>query len=160
MKLEIELDLNKIDYDQINKQIAEKVEALNLVEVYDIESRIDNKVNSIVHDKVNNTYNSYIHDYWESPTPDGKNLVESITKTEIENRIRKVMEEVFKENYSEDTLRNIMIKILPDVLASILFGRMESALFTKEFNYQDQIHKMVKNEIEYSISKAANNIRY
>ena len=25
MKLEIELDLNKIDYDAINKQIAEKV---------------------------------------------------------------------------------------------------------------------------------------
>ena len=30
MKLEIELDLNKIDYDAINKQIAEKVAELNI----------------------------------------------------------------------------------------------------------------------------------
>ena len=34
MKLEIELDLNKIDYDAINKQIAEKVAELNIKEEY------------------------------------------------------------------------------------------------------------------------------
>lgn len=35
MKLEIELDLNKIDYDAINKQIAEKVAELNVKEEYE-----------------------------------------------------------------------------------------------------------------------------
>ena len=45
MKLKIELDLNKIDYDAINKQIAEKVAELNIKETYEIESKIDKKIN-------------------------------------------------------------------------------------------------------------------
>ena len=60
MKLEIELDLNKIDYDAINKQIAEKVAELNIKEEYDIESKINNKITSIVNKDVDDSYNSYI----------------------------------------------------------------------------------------------------
>ena len=58
MKLEIELDLNKIDYDAINKQIAEKVAELNIKEEYDIESKISNKITSIVNKEVDDSYNS------------------------------------------------------------------------------------------------------
>lgn len=151
MKLEIELDLNKIDYDAINKQIAEKVAELNIKEEYDIESRIDNKITSMVNDDVDYSYNSYIEKYWSSPTSNGKKLIESMSKAEIENRTKKIMEEIFANEYNEETLKEIMLKIIPDVFASILFRRMESALFNEEHNYYDQIYNMVRNEIDSRI---------
>ena len=147
MKLEIELDLNKIDYDAINNQIAEKVAELNIKEEYDIESKINNKITSVVNKEVDDSYNSYIENYWSCPTSEGKKLIESISKSEIENRTKKVMEEIFTNEYNEETLKEVMLKIIPDVFTSILFSRMESALFNKEHNYYNQIYNMVRNEI-------------
>lgn len=83
MKLEIELDLDKIDYDAINKQIAEKVAALNLKEEYDIESKINNKITSMVNKEVEQSYNSYICDYWKHPTSEGKALIKSMSKQKL-----------------------------------------------------------------------------
>ena len=59
MKLEIELDLNKIDYDAINKQIAEKVAELNIKETYDIESKINTKINNKISISSSTNYTSH-----------------------------------------------------------------------------------------------------
>ena len=152
MKLEIELDLNKLDYDAINKQIAEKIEALDIKEEYDIEQKINNKITNMINDKVEYSYNSYIDNYWKSPTAEGKKLIESITKTEIENRTKQVIEEVFANEYSEEKIKEVMLKLIPDVFASIMFSRMESALFSQEHNYYNQIYNMVRGEIDSKIN--------
>ena len=112
MKLEIELDLNKIDYDAINQQIAEKVAELNIKEEYEIESRIYKKITSMVNDDVDYSYNSYIEKYWSSPTSNGKKLIESMSKAEIENRTKKIIEEIFDSEYNEETLKEDMLKII------------------------------------------------
>ena len=64
MKLEIELDLNKIDYDAINKQIQEKIEAIDIQKEYDIDSRIRERISNIVYNKVDIGYNDYIDNFW------------------------------------------------------------------------------------------------
>lgn len=63
MKLEIELDLNKIDYDAINKQIAEKIAALDIKEIYDVESKINSKITNLIKQEVDESYNSYLERY-------------------------------------------------------------------------------------------------
>lgn len=153
MKLEIELDLNKIDYDAINKQIAEKVAALDIKEMYGIESKIDNKISNLVKEEVDCSYNQYIDRYWRNATSKGRELIESMSKAEIENRTKQVIEEIFANDYNEDTMREVMLKIIPDVFSSILFKRMESALFTKEYNYYDQIQNMVRSQIDNALRR-------
>lgn len=152
MKIEIELDINKIDYDAINKQIAEKVAALEIKDMYDIESKIDNKISNLVKEEVNDSYNKYIDRYWgNGDTSDGRKLIESISKTEIENKTKQVIEEIFANDYNEDMMREVMLKMIPDIFSSILFSRMESALFTKEYNYYNQIQNMVRSQIDSMI---------
>lgn len=153
MKLEIELDLNKIDYDSINKQIAEKVAALDIKEMYDVESRIDSKISNFIEKEVALSYNAYIDRYWRDATSKGRDLIESMSKAEIENRTKQAIEEIFANDYNEDTMREVMLKMIPDVFASILFKRMESALFTKEYNYYDQIQNMVRSQIDSAINR-------
>ncbi len=153
MKLEIELDLNKIDYDAINKQISEKIAALDIKEMYDVESKINNKITNLIKQEVDESYNSYLERYWSGATSEGRNLIQSMTKTEIENRTKNIIEEIFTNEYNEDAMRETMLKMIPSVFTSILFSRIESTLFTKEYSYYNQIHDMVKNEIDSAIHK-------
>lgn len=153
MKLEIELDLNKIDYDAINKQIVEKVAALDVKDMYDIESKIDNKISNLVKEEVDCSYNAYIDRYWRDATSKGRDLIESMSKAEIENHTKQVIEEIFANDYNEDAMREIMLKMIPDIFASILFQRMESALFTKEWDYYDRIQNMTRSLIDDKIHR-------
>ena len=157
MKLEIELDLNKIDYDAINKQIAEKVAALDIKDMYNIESKIDSKISTLVKEEVDYSYTEYLNKYWSSPTSEGEKLIETMSKAEIENRTKKIIDDIFAADYNEEVLRELMIKFLPDVFAAILFRRLESTLFTKECNYNDQMFNMIRSHVDCAIN---NKIRY
>ena len=48
MKLEIELDLNKIDYSAINEQIQEKIKDIDLEKVYQINYKISRNISENV----------------------------------------------------------------------------------------------------------------
>lgn len=156
MKLEIELDLNKIDYDVINKQIAEKVAALDIKNMYDVESKINNKITDLVKKEVDDSYNSYLDQYWVGTTSDGRRLIEAMTKTEIENHTKKVIDEIFTNEYNEESMRETMLQVIPKVFSSILFNRLESSLFNHEQSYYSYVHNVVEGEI----ASAINRMRY
>ena len=155
MKLEIELDLNKIDYDTINKQIAEKVAALDIKDMYDVESRINNKIAYLIEDNINMSYNKYIKkSFWDDGTTDeGRKLIEGMIKTEIENRTNEVIEKIFSNDYNEDTLREVMLKMIPDVFAYTLFDKLDTALCRKSGSYYSSIHNLVRDEIDAKINR-------
>lgn len=157
MKLEIELDLNKIDYDAINKQIQEKIEAIDIQKEYDIDSRIRERISNIVYNKVDTGYNDYIDNFWRnSPTSKGERLIEEMSKQEIERRLKEVLDDVFSKEYDEETLRTTMLKVLPGVFSSILFSRMENALIKKEYDYMDRTRDLIRAELENAANRMKN----
>lgn len=148
MKLEIELDLNKIDYDAINRQIQEKVAALDINDC-EITSKINAQIEDKVKDQIDYAYNGYLDRYWGAGANDkGRNLIEATSKAEIINRTKQIIDEAFEKLYDEDTLREIMFKIIPDVFTAIVFSKMEYSLFSNEANYYTNINSMVRNEID------------
>lgn len=155
MKLEIELDLNKIDYDSINKQIAEKVAALDIKEMYDVESRINNKIADLIKDNINMSYNKYIKkSFWDDgTTDDGKKLIEGMIKAEIESRTNQVIEKIFADDYNEDTMREVMLKMIPDIFSYALFARIDKALSYRESSYYNDVFNMVRGEIDSKINR-------
>lgn len=154
MEIKIDLDMNQIDYDAINKQIQEKIATLDIKDMYNIESKIDSKISNLVKDEVDVTYNEYINkSYWsDSITDSGRKFVEGMIKEEITNLANKVIDNIFTE-YNENAMREIMLKIIPDVFSSVLFQRMESALFSKEYDYYKNIENMVRREIDSTIGR-------
>ena len=148
MEIKIDLDMNKIDYNTINKLIVEKVAALNINEVYDVENRIENKLNNLIKEEVDYSYNNYIDKYWKHETSEGKKLIETMCKTEIENRVKIILDDIFSNEYNEETMRNMLLKSIPDVFTYALFGMIESGLYSKEYNYRENIHRIVKENIE------------
>ena len=160
MKLEIELDLNQIDYESINKQIAEKVEVLDIKDMFNIESKINDKITDLVSDAVDDSYNEYIDNYWRNATSEGRNLIQSMIKAEIENRTKQIIEEIFTNDYDEDKMREVMLKVIPDVFAYVLFSRMETTLFATEYSYREQMLNMIAAEVNYMIDNKIDKLRY
>lgn len=149
--------MNQIDYDAINKQIQEKIAVLDIKDMYDINTKIDNKISNYIEDEIVYHYNKYLARYFgESTSPEGRNLIEDMSKEEIEKRTKKVIDDVFSNDYNEERLKELMLKFLPDIFASILFNRMDSALFSKEHDYRNQMYDMVRSKIDF----AFNSIRY
>lgn len=150
MEIKIDLDMNKIDYDAINKQIQEKIASLDIKDMYNVETRIDNKISNLIDNEVDITYNKYIKkSFWDDGTTDnGRKLIEDIIKTEIEKCANKVIEEI-----GEEQLREIMFEYLPDVFATLLFEKMRSALFSSEHNYRSETYNMVRSQIDSAFSR-------
>lgn len=154
MKLEIELDLNKLDYDSINAQITQKIAQLNIADSHDLESRIAASISNTIQNKVEDAYNQYLDRCWGGYTAEGRNLVERITKETIERRVNEVLEKVFTEDCDEDHLRSIMLNVLPRIFTSVVFSRMENALFSSECNYTERVRNMVLGEIDAAFNRA------
>ena len=158
MKLEIELDLDKIDYDAINKQIIEKVAAVDIKDVYDIESKINSKIHNLVYAAVEDAYSEYLSRYWggNRATKEGKQFINDVITNEIKSRTEKVVEDVFANEYSEEVIREVTLKMIPNVFAYVLFERFKDSLHMSDINYQEMVHHMIKDEIESKI----NDMRY
>ena len=156
MEIKIDLDMNQIDYDAINKQIQEKIAALDIKDMYNVETKIDNTISNYVKNEVDYCYNKYLDGYWSDDTSDGRKLIENISKEEIERRTKKIIDAVFENDYSEEKLRELMFKFLPDIFTTLLFRKMDSALFNKEHDYQSQMYNMTRS----LISAEFNRMRY
>ena len=154
MKLEIELDLNKIDYDAINQQIVEKIAAVDIKDLYAIESRIDNKVCHLVNEAVEDAYGDYISKYWgrDYATDNGKRFINDVIKNEIKSRSEKIIEDIFANEYSEEVIREVALKMIPNVFAYVLFERFKDSLCMSDINYQEMVHYMITDEIESKIN--------
>ena len=114
MKLEIELDLNKIDYDSINKQIQEKIEELNISEIYNI----NNKIESILNKKINEAYSEYIDAYsYDSTTYTGTRIINDIYKEKFTEVATKIIEDIFKE----DEVQKIILELFPRLFAQAMY---------------------------------------
>lgn len=150
MEIKIDLDMNKIDYDAINKQIQEKIAALDIKDMYNVETRIENKISNLIDNEVDITYNKYIKkSFWDDGTTDnGRKLIEDIIKTEIEKCANKVIEEI-----GEEKLRELMFEFLPDIFSTLLFEKMRSALFYSEHNYRNETYNMVRSQIDSAFSR-------
>jgi hypothetical protein len=159
MEIKIDLDMNKIDYDAINKQLQEKIAALDLKEMYDIENRVINNISGLVHDEVTYAYNAYLDRYFGSDnttSSKGRELVESMSKAEIESKTKHIIEKFFTETYSEDVLNQVMMKMMPNIITSIIYQRVESELYNSGYDYYNRTRDMVVEEID----SALNRLRY
>lgn len=153
MKLEIELDLNKIDYDAINKQIAEKIAELDVVKEYEINNKIDREIRGLVEESVKYAYGKYLDTFWAEKadtTSKGENLVEQVAKEKIEDYTKETMDKIFASEYSEETMQEIMLQMIPDVFTALLFSRIDKALFSNQNNYW----QMTQNRVRVMIAQA------
>ena len=151
MKLEIELDLNKIDYDAINKQIQEKLENMNLEETYQINSRINSKIDEEVESKIR-LYLTKRGWGCEDLNDTVKTDVLDEINRDIKSVVEPIVDEVFSKISSEDLnklISDLRPKILIDVImnntGSSFYSYCEDSRATTLNIAEDRIRQMLQN---------------
>ena len=150
MKLEIELDLNKIDYDAINKQIQEKIEAMDLEKTYQINCKISNKINEEV-EKIIGT--QLCRNRWGGePNDDTKQWIHNEIKGEIQKLVNPRVSNIF-DKLSHDELNEMITELIPKVLVDMLTERTKSALLSYYYESSETITKMAEDRIRCMIGR-------
>jgi len=144
MKLEIELDLNKIDYDAINKQIAEKIDNMDLAKAYDIGSKISYQIKEQTETKVRN----YLNDgYWSCLSAESKREINDVIKQHLRDVVKPHVEDIFNQ-IPQDELNQIIQDLLPHVLMDMMSSSMKQMLEHYYYSAQATVNQMCEQRIQ------------
>ena len=122
MKLEIELDLNRIDYDAINRQVQEKIDALDIKEMYRLDNLVNLKVKETVEEKVKNHMNGGT---WCGLNNDSRREIKDEISKHIRESVTPYVDDVFSK-ISEDDMNQIISQLLPKILLDLLTENLKS----------------------------------
>lgn len=144
MKVEIELDMDKIDYDAINAQIQEKIKAIDISK-YDIDSKIDYLVNKNVTD----LYRPYIDkDFYDSLTYVGKSKARDIANKKFEEIITGIIDDIYAKNDIDQIVRELFPELFVQALYNLLYN-----------NIRNSVAKNEQNIINLAVSKMSSMIK-
>ena len=150
MKLEIELDLNKIDYDSINKQIQSKIAAMNLEETYQINQRIKDEIDKQVIDIVKrNMYSNYWRCDIEADIKEG--ITDELRKL-IKDALSPQVNEVFNK-ISNKELNQMFIEIFPLCYINIISTLAEHTFYKSRDEAQSVMNDLITNRLTEYIHK-------
>lgn len=138
MKLEIELDLNKIDYDSINAQIQEKIKELDITETYKIANKIENKVDSMIRDEVYISFHPYIDRTWQYPADTGKKLVETIIREIVTEKMNLIVNEII-EGITEEVIKETILKLMPEMFVTTMISYLAGAIENSSYEMMDKM---------------------
>ena len=149
MKLEIDLDLNKIDYDSINEQIKQKIKDLDITNVYTIDDRIKNELDTQISQAIRD--NMY-RNYWS-------NELDSKTTENIQNELRILIKEAITPSVnnvfnkiSEKEIEKMILDILPKALVALIIDNLKGLFYSFQ---NDQI-SLMESVIESHINNRLN----
>lgn len=149
MKLEIELDLNKIDYDAINKQIQEKLSEMDLSKTYSISSKIDRQIREEVEQRVNshignNSWGGLNNATRKDIKNEITNIIKEILKPQIENIINQIPQE---------ELDNLISELIPKIFVDMITSQMKDVLSSYYFSIDTRIHQICENKIREILNR-------
>lgn len=144
MKLTIDLDMNKIDYESINKQIQEQIAALDITTHYEFEHKIQHKIDQAVDDIVADTFRKGYR--WGTVEDASRKMMEdSLNKTVrdyINEKALKVLNEI-----PEEELNKLINELLPLILVERLKMLSEGAIMNSTNKLSETIEEKACSRI-------------
>lgn len=149
MKLEIELDLNKIDYEAINQQIQSKIADMDLETSYGISSKIDHQIKEGVQKEVNSYFRNGA---WSGLSNDSKREIKDEISKNIKELISPHIENIFSQIPQEE-LNAIISDLTPKILFIMLHDYMRVCVSSFYTSMHDEIVQTCDDRIRSILSQ-------
>ena len=144
MEIKIDLDMNQIDYDAINKQIQEKIAKMDLAANYNFKYKIETRIDEEVEQCVTDFFRTR---RWGDLNDSSKREMSDV----MYNKARQIIEPHVSDiigKIPEDEMNKIIANLIPKVLVDILTNDLKRVLY-----------EYYSSSSESIISEAANRIR-
>ena len=150
MKLEIDLDFNKIDYDSINEQIKQKIKDLDITNVYTIDNRIKNELDAQISQIIRD---NMCRNYW-SDELDNRTTghIQDELRALIKEAITPLVNNVFNK-ISEEEIEKMILDILPKALVMLLIDNLKGSLYSLQNDQTNLMESVIENHINYRLNR-------
>ena len=148
MEIKIDIDINKIDYDAINKQISEKIAEMDLAANYNFKYKIENRID----EEVANTVSEFFRAYrWGTLTDSVRSDMKDMVFTMVRQIINPHVENLIAQIPQEE-MNNIIIDLIPRVLVDIMSNSLKDTLYSYWNNSTEAIINRATTEIRSHIN--------
>lgn len=148
MKVEIDIDMSRIDYDSINAQIKEKLENLAPEDIFSKYYKTDSDISEYIEKYLRDGSENYIvkRGWWSNNT-EAEDKIQSIAKEIITAKVSEVCNNILATMPEKD-LQELVYKILPHVFVDALYGKIMSSLYSSEGNLMCDVHQMCHSIVD------------
>ena len=143
MEIKIDLDMNQIDYDAINRQVQEKIAEMDLEQSYIIST----KINSEIREQVENEVTRHLkYGAWSGLNSDSQRDIKDEIFKNIRELLKPHVEDIFNQ-IPEEELHSIISDLLPKVLMDLLSSSMRDMLSNYYYNSENRMMQYCEERI-------------
>lgn len=146
MKLEIELDLNKIDYESINQQIYDRLSDMDITEVY----QINQVVGSAIRGRVDDIINEYFRNGygWGNLSPNARSDVSEVIRENVQETVKPMIEEAFSK-FAPGELESIIYRLIPNVIVNLMVTGLRDNIQASFYGHDAQLLQQATEIFEH-----------
>ena len=131
MKVEIDIDMSRIDYDSINEQIKEKLENLTPTDIFSRYYRTDEDISRYIERHLDEGSENYMvnQGWWSNST--AKQNIQDIAKRIITDKMQKICDDIFA-TMTDEELQRLVYDIFPNIFVQAMYDKVAYALYSSE----------------------------
>ena len=128
MEIKIDIDMNKIDYESINKQIKEKLSQASVDDVFKRYYIMEDDITQHIERILRNGSEQYIVNRGWCDSNEVKKYISNEAHQIITKMIEPVCEEMINQMPKED-MQNLIVEIFPSIFCDILYKKIENTIY-------------------------------
>lgn len=146
MKVEIDIDMSRIDYDSINEQIKEKLENLTPSDIFSRYYKTDDDISRYIERRLDEGSENYMvnQGWWSNGT--AKQNIQDIAKRIITDKMQKICDDIFA-TMTDEELQRLVYDIFPNIFVQAMYDKVTHVLYSsegeKEYNMQNICRSIV-----------------
>lgn len=132
MKVEIDIDMSRIDYDSINEQIKEKLEKLTPSDIFGRYYITDDDISRYIERRLDEGSENYmVNQGWWSSSSNAKQNIQDIAKRIITDKMQKICDDIFA-TMTDEQLQRLAYDILPNIFVQAMYDKITGILYSDE----------------------------
>lgn len=145
MKVEIDIDMSKIDYDSINKQIKEKLENMTPEDIFKKYYYTDEDIREYISNKLDESSKDYMVNQGWFSSYEAKSKITEMTTDIVKEKLTPIVEEYFK---NEEEISKLVNELFPKIFVNVLYDKAVNSIFTQENKIKYDTQNLCRNIVE------------
>lgn len=147
MKVEINIDMNRIDYDSINEQIKEKLENLTPSDIFSRYYKTDDDISRYIEKHLDEGSENYmVNQGWWSNS-DAKQNIQNIAKEIITDKMQKICDDIFA-TMTDEELQKLVYDIFPNIFVQAMYDKATHALFSSDWQKEHDMKNICRSIVD------------
>lgn len=128
MEIKIDIDMNKIDYESINKQIREKLSQASVDDIFKRYYVMEDDIRKSIENLIRDGSENYIVNRGWCDSYEAKQYISNEAHKIITKMIEPVCEEMVNQMSKED-MQNLIVDIFPSIFCDILYKKISHTIY-------------------------------